>query len=326
MNLSVNYLGINLPGPIIVGSSNLTNSVKKIKKCAEQGAGAVVIKSLFEEQILVDKGKLMSQEDMYFWYPEAVEFVNNFSKEEGVEQYLNLIKEAKSNVDIPVIASINCVSPNEWPVFASEIEKSGADALELNVQINPTKTLDEPKKIEELYFEIIKKVKENTVLPIAVKIGYHFTDLAGFIKKICATGVDGLVLFNRFYRPDIDINTMNIVHSNVFSSAEELTTTLRWVGLMSGRIDCDIAASTGIHDHAGVIKQLLAGASAVQVCSALYKNGIEYLGTMQNELKKWMEKNRFESIRDFKGKVSDDEELAEAFERVQFMKKTTGEY
>lgn len=324
MDLSTNYMGLKLKNPLIVSSSELTNSVEKVKKCEEADVGAVVLKSLFEEQILVDKDRLMTQDDMYFWYPEAIDYLNEFSREDGVDAYLNLIAAAKKETSIPVIASINCITPREWPVFASEIEKSGADGLELNVSISPADMNYPPSRIEDTYFDIIKEVKKNTGLPIAVKIGFHFTNPARFIHKLSNAGIGAIILFNRFFRPDIDIDNVAVVARNRYSSPEEITIPLRWVALMSAKAGCNIAASTGIHDFTGMARQILAGATTVQVCSTLYKNGISYAGTMLREFEAWMNRQGYNSLDDCRGIAVKDEQSSAAFERVQFMKKTIG--
>ncbi len=326
MNLTTTFMGIKIANPLIVSSSGLTNSADKVKACADNGAGAVVLKSLFEEQLITGKTTLINQDDMYFWYPEALDFVNTFSKEEGIADYLKLIEKAKKAVSIPVMASINCVSPKEWPKFAAEIEKSGADGIELNIFIPPTKIELTGYKMEEAYIDIIHEVRKYVTIPIAVKVGFYFTSLYRMLYKISNLDVNSLVLFNRYYRPDVDINTMRVVTQNVYSSPHEITLSLRWIALLHSKIQMELVAATGIHDYQGVIKQLLAGASAVQICSTLYKNGIGYLGTLLNDIEGWMKEKGYSDLPSFRGMVSKNEENTEAFERVQFMRKTTGKY
>lgn len=324
MDLSSTFMGIKIANPLIVSSSALTNSADHVKECADYGAGAVVMKSLFEEQIVTSKKTLISQDDMYFWYPQAIDFVNKISKEEGVTEYLKLIEKAKKAVSIPVVASINCITSREWPKFAREIENAGADGIELNIFIPPTNINMTGYAIEEAYVDIIHEVRKHVNLPIAVKVGFYFTSLYRMLYKISNMDVNSLVLFNRYYRPDIDIDTMRVVAQNIYSSPHEITLSLRWIALLYNKINTELVAATGIHDYQGVIKQILAGATSVQICSTLYKNGIPYLGTLLNDITTWMSQKGYESISSFRGLVAKNEENTAAFERVQFMRKTTG--
>lgn len=321
MDLKTHYMGLELKNPIIVSSSKLTSTIDNIRKCADQGAGAIVLKSLFEEQLLADADKLMDRDEKYFWYPEAVEYINEHSKDYGVKEYLELISEAKKYTTVPIIASINCTTPDEWPKFARELEKAGADGIELNIAIIPMVGEISSKEIEDRYIEIIREVKKYTSLPVAVKFGPLFTNPVNIIQRMDEAGADALVIFNRFYRPDINIHNETIVHNNILSGPEEMTQSLRWVSLLSDKVKCDVAANTGIHNAEGVIKQLLAGADAAQITSTLYSNGISYIDTMLTEIKEWMEEHNYSSIADFKGKIARDNEHAAAFTRVQFMKR-----
>lgn len=321
MNLGTSYMGIELKNPIIVSSSKLTSSIDNIKKCADMGAGAIVLKSLFEEQLLADADSLMDRDEKYFWYPEAVEYINEHSKDYGVKEYLQLLAEAKKSTMVPIMASINCTTSEEWPKFAKELENAGADGIELNIAIIPMTGEVSSLEVEDRYIEIIKEVKKYTSLPVSVKFGPLFTNPVNIIQRMDAAGADALVIFNRFYRPDINIHTESIVHNNILSGPEEMTQSLRWVSLLSDKVKCDVAANTGIHNAEGMIKQLLAGADAVQICSTLYSNGISYIDTMLTDLRSWMEEHHYNSISDFKGKISRDNEHAAAFARVQFMKR-----
>ncbi len=321
MDLKTRYMGLELRNPIIVSSSKLTSTIENIRKCADLGAGAIVLKSLFEEQLLADADKLMDRDEKYFWYPEAVDYINQHSKDHGVKQYLALLKESKEFTNIPIFASINCTTPDEWPKFARTLEEAGADGIELNIAIIPMIGDITSKEIEDRYIEIIREVKKYTSLPIAVKFGPLFTNPVNIIQRMDDAGANALVIFNRFYRPDINIDNETIVHNNILSCPEEMTQSLRWVSLLSDKVKCDVAANTGIHDARGVIKQLLAGADAVQICSALYSNGISYIDTMLTDLRAWMEEHHYKSIGDFKGKIARDNEHAAAFSRVQFMKR-----
>jgi dihydroorotate dehydrogenase (fumarate) len=322
MDLSSTFMGIKIANPLIVASSGLTDTAEKVKACADNGAGAVVLKSLFEEQMITPKSTMENKDDMFFWYPEAIQFVNKFSKEVGLSAYLKLIEECKKTVNIPVIASINCVTPNEWPAFASKIAEAGADGIELNIFIPPTNINLTGYKMEETYIDIIHEVRKNVQIPIGVKVGYFFTNLYRMIYKISNLDVNSLVLFNRYYRPDIDIENLRVIGQNVYSSPHELTLSLRWIALVSKRIHTEIVAATGIHDANGVVKQLLAGAMSVQVCSTLYLNGMSYLSTILADLKNWMKQKGYENLDSFRGLVAENDENTAAFERVQFMKKS----
>ncbi|MFP4023333.1 MAG: dihydroorotate dehydrogenase-like protein [Thiohalospira sp.] len=313
--LETTYLGLKLKNPVIVGSSGLTSSIDKIKEIEKKGAGAVVLKSLFEEQINFEAGSLADSSDS----PEALDYVKYYTKNNTVQEYLELIRKAKAEVKIPVIASINCVSAKDWVDFAKKIEQAGADALEVNVFVLPNDRNAPGEKYESIYFDLADKLKKIITIPFAFKLGSHFSNLVGFIQKL---HVPGVVLFNRFYAPDIDIDQMKFVSAEVFSSPSDIRNSLRWVGIVSSKISrVDIAASTGVHDGKAVIKQILAGATAVQVCSTLYKNGIGQLENIIADLETWMKKNGFDHINEFRGKMSYhkiDDPLV--YERSQFMK------
>lgn len=324
MDLSSTYMGIRIPNPVIVSSSNLTSGIESIKQLEESGAGAIVLKSLFEEQIISDKTLLDKQDAMYYWYPEAVSFLDSFITKEGISEYLKLIEQAKKAVSVPVFASINCVSTNKWPEFAIDIEKSGADGLELNIFSGPADLDMTGYQIEETYINIIHEVRKMVRIPIAVKLGYHFTNLYRMLFKISNMEVNSLVLFNRDFRPDIDINNLRVVSNNVFSSPEEITLSMRWIALLRQKTEIELIAATGIHDAEGIIKQILAGATSVQICSALYKKGKNYIKTMLDELKEWMKSKDYEKLDNFRGVLGGNELNTVAFERIQFMKKTAG--
>jgi dihydroorotate dehydrogenase (fumarate) len=325
MDLSTTYMGLKLRNPLIVSSSRITSTVDDIKKCADYGAGGIVLKSLFEEQFLADSNRLMDQDQKYFWFPEAIEFISQHSKEHGIKGYLKLIRGAKAATDIPIIASVNCVTAHEWPRYARELVEAGADGIELNVFFVPRDEKISSVEIEDLYVKVVTEVKKYVNVPVAIKIGPFFSNGFNMTKRLCQAGVDGIVVFNRFYRPDIDIDNEEITRPNYLSCPQEMGQPLRWVSLFASRVSCDIAGNTGIHEGSGMIKMLLAGASAVQVCSTLYINGLGYIDTMVNDLKKWMTWKGYEKIDDFKGKLTKHHENIAAFERVQFLKQALGE-
>lgn len=325
-DLSTTYLGLNLKNPVIVGSCGLTGSVEKIRELAENGAGAVVLKSLFEEQIEAELASNMASYNTD--YPDAFDYIRNYTRGSAVSDYLTLIAEAKEKVDIPVIASINCVSGSEWVSFAESVEKAGADALELNISLLPSDPRKRGEEMEKIYFDILGKVSRKITLPIALKMSRYSAGLANLISRIAWSTdhrIAGFVLFNRYYRPDINIDRLEVSKADIFSTPAEITESLRWIGLLSGSVKKDFAAATGVHDSEAVIKQLLAGASAVQVVSTVYKNGPGKIRELLAGLEKWMEEKSYASVADFRGRLSYDKaENPAAFERIQFMKQFGG--
>lgn len=339
-NLETTYLGLKLRNPLIAGSCGLTNSISNIKELARKGVGAIVIKSLFEEQIHAETEKVIKSNTQtesterpnetifnkrIYDYDEAYSYVYDFTKRNTLGKYLYFINEAKESVDIPVIASINCVSNQDWHSFAKKIEETGVDALELNIYILPSDWRRSGEDNEKIYFDIIKEVRNYINIPIAVKLGYYFSSLSQSVRKLSQTGIKGLVLFNRPYNADIDIESIELSHGPVYSSPEEYTRTLRWIAILAGHVDCDLSASTGIHDHKTFIKQLLAGATTVQIASALYKRGMDVIPEILNGTIDWMARHNFESVDAFRGKLSKSKlENPAALERVQFMKLYSG--
>jgi dihydroorotate dehydrogenase (fumarate) len=323
--IATKYMGLTLRNPLIVGSSSLTNSVDNLKELEKNGAGAVVLKSIFEEQIRLETEAALKdaeQDDIiYSEKSESLDYIDMHIKEDTLHHYINLIKEAKKELLIPVIASINCVTASEWVTFARELENAGADALELNIAIPPSELFKNTNEIEKTYFDIIQKVTDVTTLPVAVKISPYFTNLAQMIQNISKTNISSVVLFNRYYSPDFDLNNFSEISASTYSDPKEYTNTLRWTAIMSEKIDVDIAASTGVHDGNTFIKMLLAGASAVQVVSAIYKNGVEQIQHILNDVETWMEKQGYNYLDQFRGKMSQ-KNIANpgVFERIQFMK------
>lgn len=320
VNLSTKYMGLNLNNPIIVASSGFTKNAEDIRRCADAGAGAVVLKSLFEEQIWNEMQGLM-QYTCPPGHPEACQYIEYFSAELGPHEYLMLIEKAKSAVSIPVIASLNCILPRWWVNYAKQIESAGADALELNISIMNTDTDYSCEEIEEMYYKTIEDVRSNINIPIAMKIGPYFTSIAKVTDQFCKRGASAVVLFNRFYQLDIDIEKLELKNANRFSLSQEISLPIRWIGILSGRVTCDLCAATGIHDGTGVIKQLLAGASAVQICSTLYLNGYKQIDRMLKELEKWMKRHNFNSIDQIQGKMSQKKSgFSKFYERTQYVK------
>jgi dihydroorotate dehydrogenase (fumarate) len=340
IDLSCKYLGLQLKNPVIVGSSGLTSSVENLEAIARMGAGAVVLKSIFEEQIKFESDKFLKSDNpemkawqeafqgivskTEFYYDEAYDYLTSYAKEHTLNQYLALISEAKKVIDIPVIASINCSTQYDWQYFAKRIQDAGADALELNVYLLPSDFTKNGTDTENVYFDIIKEVKKYVTIPISLKTGYYFSSVAQTLLRLSETGIAGLTLFNRPYNPDINIENLQITASNMFSTESEYSHSLRWVALLAGKVKCNIAASTGIHNHETVIKQLLAGADAVQLVSVFYKHlphHFDVLSQIIKGLETWMTQHKFETIAEFKGLLSSKNVHNPAsYERVQFLR------
>jgi dihydroorotate dehydrogenase (fumarate) len=321
VNLSTQYLGMTLKNPIIAGSSGLTSSVKSIQELEKNGAAAVVLKSIFEEEIAFEYDDILKEASEEGVNLDQFDYYDFHIKGEKLDRYTTLIEESKKAVSIPVIASINCVYSHEWTSFAKQLQTAGADALELNMFFLPTEFGRTSEEKEKAYFQIIEKIQKEVTIPIALKISYYFSNLGPMIQKLSETGIAGLVLFNRFYSPDFDIDKMEVVSSNVFSFPSDLSISLRWIAIMAERVKCDLAASTGVHDGVALIKQLLAGADAVQVASTLYKNGKSRIAEMLKTLERWMGEKGYGRLADFRGLMSQAKSSnPAAYERVQFMK------
>jgi dihydroorotate dehydrogenase (fumarate) len=323
-DISVKYMGLDLPSPLIAASSGLTDNIPNLERFQEQGVGAVVLKSLFEEEIRIHNDLSLSKmTSSGFIYPETLEFYDyhDDAVQEATLKYLELVKKAKSKLSIPVIPSINCVTSEVWTSYLPELENAGADAIELNVFIIPSDLNRGRTENERTYFNIINEVISRLKIPVALKVSFYFSDLAIMLKKFSESGIKGLVLFNRFYNPDIDLEMMEVTSSNVLSTPQDMSNVLRWVAIMHDHVKCDISATTGIHDGKAMIKMLLAGASNVQVASAFYKNGVDYASEMLEELKTWMQQKSYSRIDDFRGLLSQHGSgNPAAYQRVQFMK------
>ena len=321
-NLETTYLGLELKNPLIAASSGLTSSVEKIKDLEKNGIGAVILKSVFEEQINNEVTSLLMQDSRNIAYPEAEDYIRNYLRDNTVSQHIDLIRQTKEAVDIPVIASVNCVSASEWITFAKEFQEAGADAIELNIFYVPVNRQEESGMIEQLYTDVLTKVKKEVTIPVAVKIGLYHSNITAMVDRLKANGANGVVMFNRFYEPDINLDTLQLSSSEIYSNSSEIRHTLRWVGLVSSLVpEIDIAASTGIHDGAAVIKQILAGAQVTQLCSSLYLNGIGIIPSIISEIVEFMKKWNFKRIEDFRGRLSY-KKIPDpmVYERSQFMK------
>ena len=324
MKLSTTYLGLKLKSPIIVSSSTLTGSVESIKRCAEAGAGAVVLKSIFEEQIVseIKREEGYTDVDIYDSYPEAQEYLNTHMRGTELDFYESLVRESKKMVDIPIIASVNCSDKGEWIRIAKELQDAGADALELNIAIAAFDRDLDPRWIEEEYVDILTEVEKNIDIPVSVKLGDHFTNISRVAFGLAKAGAKGLVLFNRFYNPDINVEKMKVVPGNSISAPEENHNTLRWISLLSSQgIPCELSASRGVYTGEDAVKQILAGAKSVQVCSTLYRNGIDYIKQMNADVEAWMDRHGFENVDDFRGIVNKKEDI-KVVERLQYLRRS----
>ncbi len=347
-DLSTSYMGLALRNPIVVASCSLTGTLDGIKKCADAGAGAIVLKSLFEEQIAAEIGALSQYAD-YAAHGEAAEYLHGYGMELGPRDYLQLVRDAKKVVDVPIIPSLNCFSNERWSDYARQLEGAGADAIELNIGLLPNQVKQTGGAIEELHLRIFHEVKSRVKIPVAVKVGPYFSSFANFAQKICSdrikgpdftvgwcgpgelkrevvwTGADALVLFNRYYQLDIDIDKMKLVAGNPYSTSAEIHAALRWIMLLAGKVKCDLVATTGVHDGNDAVKQILAGATAVQVCSSLYQNGLGQIGKMLAEIESWMEAKKFATLGAFRGRLSQsNSDKPEGYERLQYIKVFVG--
>lgn len=317
ITLETTFAGLKLKNPLIAASSGLTNSISKIVELDNAGIGAIVLKSLFEEQIENHSEKLSQITD----YPEAGDYINTYIQMNHMGKYLDLIRSAKEKCNVPIIASINCYKSAKWIDFAKTIQDAGADALELNLFVLNAGEFGDTY-LEDTYVSIVREIKKVIHIPVIIKIAKNISNLPGLISKLKALGADGVVLFNRFYQLDIDINSMEITSGPVFSNPTDFSDTLRWTAIVSGRVpDFDIACSYGVHSWEDAIKGILAGATSIQLCSILYEQGADAVTNMLTCLEEWMDQNNFSSIAEFKGKLNyANIKSPYMYERVQFMK------
>lgn len=321
MDTSISYLGLKLKNPLVVGSSTFTGTVEGIRQCAEAGVGAVVLKSIFEEQILADIKKEEGYTDVFLSNADTDTYMKSFLRGNEIAVYENLIREAKQVVDIPIIASINCTDKGEWISFARKFEAAGADALELNIAISVFDRNISSKDIEDEIVTIFSEVKKNVNIPVAVKLGSHFTNIGNLAFRLSVAGAAGLVLFNRYYNATIDVESMKVVPGNAFSVEEENSDTLRWINILSSEgIPCELSASTGVFTSEDIVRQLLAGATTVQVCSVLYKKGVDCISELVDGLESWMKRHNFNNVNEFKGKCTAPDDV-KVFERLQYLRR-----
>ncbi len=332
MDLRTKYMGLELKNPIVAAASPLSESVERIKRLADAGAGAVVMFSLFEEQLKIEEA--MERDALAAGTESFAEALSYFPRVDdyrvGPEQYLDLVHEASQAVDIPIIASLNGVSPAGWAEYAKKMQDAGAKGLELNIYYLPTDPKLSGAKVEKTYVEIVKTVKGAVTVPVAVKLNPFFSSIANMAKNLESAGANALVLFNRFYQPDFDLDEMAVAPTLNLSTPEDIRLPLRWIAILYGRVKVSLAATSGVHNVQEVAKFLLAGADVVMLASALLQKGPAHITTLLENLDNWMEEKEYESVKQMKGAMSM-KSVADptAFERANYIKiieKYKGEY
>jgi len=322
-DLSTTYLGLNLKNPLVASASPLSKKLDRAKKLEEAGISAIVMYSLFEEQIIHESLEF----DHYLnrgseSFAEALSYLPDGGLY-GIrpEKYLNQVTGLKKALKIPVIGSLNGVSKGGWTSYARKIEEAGADALELNVYFIPTDPNMTSNDIEDMQVELVAEVKSAIKIPLAVKISPFVTSIPNFVKRLVDAGADGLVLFNRFYQPDFDLKELEIVHSLDLSTSPDLRLPLRWISILHGKVDVDFALTSGVHTHEDVLKSMMAGAKVAMTASNLLHNGEQAIGPILNDLEAWMKEREYESIQQMQGSMSQKSvKEPAAFERANYMK------
>jgi dihydroorotate dehydrogenase (fumarate) len=323
MNLATNYLGMMLKNPIVVSSSPLSHNIDSIRRLEDAGAAAIVMYSLFEEQIAYDGLSLDNfLENANYRSAEAMSYfpeMENYNV--GPDEYMNLIRRAKEAVSIPIIASLNGMTAGGWTNYAALMQSAGADALEINAYYIPTNVDISGAEVEETYLDILTSVRQSVAVPIAMKLNPYLSSTANMAKRLVQRGANGLVLFNRFYQPDLDLEALEVVPRLVLSNSSELRLPLRWVAILYGRLPVDFAITSGIHRSEDVIKGLMAGAKVTMMASELLQNGIRRIREVLGGIEDWMERNQYESVAQMIGSMSQ-QYCAQpaAFERANYMK------
>lgn len=322
IDLSTEYMGLPLRNPLVVSASPLCEDIEKIKHMEAAGAGAVVLHSLFEEQIALESNELDLHLSHGEHYSEALSYFPDFGDFKlNPDPYVEHVRRAKAAVDIPIIGSLNGISTGGWIEYGRKIEEAGADALELNIYYLPTNPEMAGPQVESMYCDLVRNMKGTLSIPIAVKIGHNFSAIPHFCRQLDEAGADGLVLFNRFYQPDFDLDNLEVIHNLTLSSPYELLPRLHWVAVLFGHLDADLAITGGVHDAEGVLKSMMAGGKVAMMTSALLKKGIDHLSVVQRDLLAWMQEKEYESIKQMQGSMSH-RSVAEpaAFERANYLK------
>lgn len=321
MNTQTQYMGITVDSPVIVGSCGLSSSLENLEYMQESGVGAVILKSIFEEQIIYDikrNANVIAPTDNY---GDSYEYIAAHVAIDSLSQYFDYIRKARKKLQIPIVGSIHCYSFENWLTYAKRFEDAGCNALELNMAILPYETTISVDDIERLFQNVIQSLKKFVSIPVSVKLSHNFTDMAKFMQQLSWTGINSITLFNKPLYIDIDTSTETLQPAPKLSAPEELFNTLRWIAILSKKVRCELSASTGVYSADDVVKLLLAGAQTVQVVSCLYKHGIDHIKTLNDGLRSWMEANDYNSIDQFRGKlaVKANDEASVLF-RTQFMK------
>jgi len=323
MDLSTTYLGLKLKNPIVPSAGPLSHTLDSMKRLEDAGAAAIVMYSLFEEQITHEAAELdhylsygtESFAESLTYFPEANEY--NL----GPEEYIELLHSAKGSLEIPVIGSLNGISTGGWIEYAKKIEEAGADALELNVYYIPTDPKLVSQDVEERYLEVLLAVKRTVKIPVAMKLSPYFSSMANMAQRLDTAGANGLVLFNRFYQPDIDLETLEVKPNVILSSPQALRLPLRWIAILYGRLKASLAATSGVHRAEDVVKLMMAGADVTMMCSALLKNGAQHVRQVLSDLDQWMLEHEYISVKQMKGSMSQKSVTdPAAFERANYMK------
>lgn len=323
MDLSTTYLGLALKHPVMPSASPLSQTLDGIRRLEDAGASAIVMYSLFEEEIEGESHLL----DHYLNFgtdstAEALSYFPDLSRYNvGPDAYIRLLQNAKAAVDVPIIGSLNGVSTGGWVDYARHIENAGADALELNIYYVATDIHTSATSVEEQYLDVVRAVKSQVSIPVAVKVGPYFSAFANMASRLAKAGADGLVLFNRFYQADLDLEELTVVPNLVLSNSHELRLPLRWLAILHGRVPVDLALTSGVHTHQDALKGLMAGAKVTMMASELLRNGVDRIGEVVNEMRDWMEEHEYESVTQMQGSMSQ-QNVAEpdAFERANYMK------
>ncbi len=326
MDLTTKYLGKTLKNPLVVSASPLSDNISNIRKMEDCGASAVVLYSLFEEQLALEQRELHyhtsvpseSHYEALSYFPEPDEY------RLGPEEYLNHIRKSKEAVSIPIIASLNGSTIGGWTAFARKMQEAGADAIELNIYSIPTDIDMTGEQVENNYIEVVKAVKAAVSIPVAVKLSPYFSNMANMAKKLAMAGADGLVMFNRFYQPDIDLDTLEVQPNVILSGPAALRLPMRWIAILKDKVNVDFAATSGIHSAFDVIKMMMVGANVAMLNSVLLKNGIDHLKTIESQLAVWLVEKEYDSIQQMQGSMCqknvNDTSL---YERAQYMKALT---
>ena len=322
MDLTTSYLGLTLRSPLVPSASPLSEEIANIRRMEDAGAAAVVLYSLFEEQLVLDRFELhhhMTEGTESFaealtYFPEPPEF------HLGPEEYLNHICKAKAAVDIPIVASLNGSSLGGWTNYAKQMQEAGADALELNIYYIPTDLQQTAEQVEQTYLDILQAVKSVVTIPVALKLGPFFSNMARMARRLDDGGANALVLFNRFYQPDIDLEELEVRPRVLLSTPQAMRLPLTWIGILYGRISADMAATSGVHEAEDVIKLVMVGANVTMLCSALLQRGVDHIRTVERGVREWMEAHEYSSVRQMRGSMSQQNIAdASAFERAHYV-------